>query len=1427
MHLLTLNAAGKQLAPPQTLAPSRRRLSQVIGRHVDRSRPHMIAVQRARDPLQPIEEAWVTRGRDKAGNVRPWPRLYLPADAIVVIVYLPRGGGGGASGGSKKSPLSIALGIASVALIAFAGPLGVAAAGALGLGTTAGTIITAGLVLGGTALLGLASRAKANKTPTDTTQVYGVSGGGNAPRPGDRIPKLYGRVWVKPDLSQPDFSQYDGDDQILFKRQTITLGRCRIYQARVGKQVVWQEGAGFLAPFNDARNAIEFIYGTASTLVPNSNISATGVGGQLPRLEDIPNRAGPFLINQRGALINRLQFDFQFPQGIARTDFLKSGSVRSNQPGEWGVLFRYAPIDESGAIIGPWQVGYSGNSGNEGARFATHPLRYTKFVDVPPGRYAVDGVNVAPDTSNNTTGNAHQNTAQWDAASGWVADAAIRPGVSEVCMRIYATKGTQAAAFGELELDAAAIVPVWTGNGWVDVETSKAVWAFVDIMRNGDYGGALPDSQIDLGTALGYANLLTQFDTFDGLIRGPVSVYEAAATALLPMRAEPVHLGRYWSLVRDEPKAVRRHVITPRQMTKGSTQLVFDLDTAAGAGHVIGEFDQDGDYRNPNQTTAIYGEASLTPTRQRWTGVRTFEHAQHLTRWRAAAGAFRRQTAPFGVEMEGRIYKRGDSILVDPWFIDARRRAGVTDNRGDTLHLDANIELQPGDAVIFRDRTGRAWGPVSLAGQSGPRELRLDSASRVQVEQATGKTLGSVLSDGRGDMTTILVGPVSSLAENYLIQSVKPSGPDKAQVEALIDDPRVWAAIGAAIVIPPEGAAGLTDPESPRIVALTANATPVAAGFRCDYTILPGRGAVRFEVGLSYDNGNHFDTRPEAPVSGSLDLNPVDPTNIVLRARAFGLTGLPGPYFLTELALPRAALNADLPPIDYEAFTQEVKDRFTHIQEVEEYAQGVAQQAKDDFDAAKGRADDAFDKAIEALGIGSDNAALIYNETQSRLSADEAFVSQTNILIAQMNTDRAYVLSEQQVRIDNDASTASDLFSLSTQIGTNAADIVSERTSRTDADTAMAQTINGLSARVGPAEASIIDLYNVTAARDEANAQYILSIESTVNANEALFLAEVQTRADADTALVGYIQLLQSAVGDNYGTLTTEMQTRADADSALGSRIDSTLAIVGTNYGLVVDESTARANADSALAQSITDVQAYSAGGTASGRFSLVAASAPSGVTVRLQALLASQFGGQTYGAGYYLDLLSDGSSRFVIDANAFYITNNGSSVPLLSFDGFTLRVPNLVLTAPNVPQGVASVPARFDASNYTLIAGQGAVNNVFDPNMITNIYVDNGNYPTIVSLYGSISMGPGTSVGPLDLVIDGNQVAPVLFGGVGVQATTINNPGNTAKFYGFAVVYLGAGNHQARFRYTYSGNQSGSQVVISDIHLAAVTPRA
>lgn len=1302
MQFLTLNAAGKQLEPPKTLARSRRRLTQVIGRHVDRTRPHMIAVQRARDPLQPIEEAWVLRGRDKAGAVKPWPRRYLPADAVVVVVYLPRGGpmGGGSRG--RKSPLNIALGIAGLALVAFAAPLAGAAAGLLGgLGAFGTAALQAGIVLGGAALLGLASKAKANKSPTDSREIYGVAGGGNLPRAGDRIPRGYGRSWMKPDLSQPDFSVYDGDDQILYKRHTLGLGKYRPYALRVGKQTVWREGQGFLPPFDDGRNALEFLYEQPSALVPNNVVSATGVGGALPRPNENPNVAGPFLINQSGALISRIQVDYQFPQGISSTYTGKQTTI-SNQQGQFGVEFMYRPIDEQGNFLGSWQVLTRQIAGVDGepARFATQPLRFTRFIDVPPGRYAVTGRNVLPDTSqNNAQGQvATINAAQWDGLSGHVADNAVRPGVTEIALRIYATKGNQSAALGELEVDAAAIIPVWNGSGWIEQETSKAVWAFVDIMRNADYGGAIPASQIDLSTALFYATLLQEFDTFDAVIRGPVSVYEAAATVLLTMRAEPVHLGRFWSLVRDDQKSTRKHFISARQMRKGTTQVVFDLDTTAGAGHVIGEFDKDGDYRTPAETAEIFGEPSLTPTRQKWTGVRSYRHAKHLTRWRAACGAFRRQTAPFGVEMEGRIYKRGDSILVDPWFIETRKRAGIVDTRGDTLILDVDMPLQAGDAVALRDRTGRLWGPVALTGQgANVRQIVMDPASRAQVEQDMLRTLAGVLSDGRQEMTTVLVGPVASLRENYLIQTVRMSGPGQADVEAVIDDPRVWDAIGSVIIVPPVGAGGLLDPEVPGIVAFTATATQMAAGLQCEYTITPGRGSVAFDVQISYDDNATWSTvqgYPDGRISNSFPLNPVDPQMIALRARAYGNTGLHGNWFYTEIGLPPSVLGIEPPIVDREALADELQQTLSldptipgSIGYALEQARLAAEQAFAAMDLAEGvqTAANTFQDATRGQ-LGSLTAASTTMQIDADLTLDAL-----GTLIRQMD--------------NNYADTRRD-FAFARQVFGSGIDASNK---------AIATVATDLGSYKGNTEARFTTVFQTIADGDMALASSITNLGAQVNdpatglpRTRADYLASVQALAEADAAEVTARQALAATVGSNTAAISSEQTTRANADSALASDITSLGVTVGNYF--------------------------------AGGKITFKAVAAPGGVNARYSIELVSQSpGGGTQGTGFYIDLNSDGSSAITLDTRKVRFGNGGTGVYPFQYDDATqtLTVVNLVVTGQMLVKnaatdrdvrGAENIPVPGLQTNWTEIPGTAFEFDVEAGNsnaLIANVYSD------------------------------------------------------------------------------------------------------
>ena len=122
-------------------------------------------------------------------------------------------------------------------------------------------------------------------------------------------------------------------------------------------------------------------------------------------------------------------------------------------------------------------------------------------------------------------------------------------------------------------------------------------------MLQSDYGAGLTDAEVDLERIKHYASVLGGVnDTFDGVIRGPVSVWEAGATVLGTIRAEPARIGNTWSLTRDEQRTARKHVFSRRQVLRGSTSADFKISRNDGAADIIVEYAPGGDPRRRRNT---------------------------------------------------------------------------------------------------------------------------------------------------------------------------------------------------------------------------------------------------------------------------------------------------------------------------------------------------------------------------------------------------------------------------------------------------------------------------------------------------------------------------------------------------------------------------------------------------------------------------------------------------------------------------------------------------------------------------------------------------------------------------------------------------------------------------------------------------------
>ncbi|EJW12727.1 hypothetical protein A33M_1697 [Rhodovulum sp. PH10] len=920
---MRVNVVGREIAPAVTLDRRRRRLASVVRQHADLRRPFVVSVHRRGDVMRP-EDHTVRRRAD-------WARTLVEPGHVVLITYLPRGGGGSSNQSSGKQ-IGMAVGmIALVAAAAWAAPLvagGLVSGASGGLFTTASSALVgatqAGLVVGGAALLSLAMRAGANDDDNESSrQLYGVSGGGNLPRPGDRIPVGYGTFWTQPDLTQADYTVYDGDDQILYKRVTLGLGKYRVHKMMLGTATLWTEDGGIQEPFVSIQGSgssaltrtsgtggssigpteIEIIQpGGSSPLVPGSVYTNGNVAGiELPYPGDNPGWSGPFVCCESGSRTSTIQIDYEAPMGVVNNGWDDGKAHAAN----WSVEFQYAACDDDDQQIGDWVQLHSNGFSTK----SLTALRFTRKIPVPEGRYLVRARNTQSESD------VVVNTATWSGLRSHFDDAVVRPHVTEIALRVRSDKSLGVTSFADLWVQATRILLVWDGAEWVEQPTRKAVYAFADVLRNADYGAAMSDSQIDLDRIAHYASTLTEFDTYDGVIRGPVSVYEAASVALSTIRAEPANFGAVWSFTRDEQKDVRKHVFTRRQIKQGTTAATFPVARDDGSADVIAEYYVDGDPRRRREVRVTYGAETLWPQRQQLQGVTTHEHATHLARWIAACAYYRRERRRFSADRQGRLVTRGDPVRVDAWFMADARAAGILSATGRTLTLDTAMEIADGRYARLRDRKGREWGPCAVTWPNAeqPNVVVLDAADVAAAEDYHGMPLDSVLADPAEDMTSVQIGPLIELEDPYLVVSVTPQGRDDIAIEAVYDHPSVWEALGEPILPGPSiPSFGTEVPAVPTVPWVRAQCVERSTSLDVDWACGTARGAASYIVMLSYDGQTWEQVSEGLSTSGSYPIRHEEGVTVTVAAYAVNGYGVAGPTVFTSLTTFTPSIQASV-----------------------------------------------------------------------------------------------------------------------------------------------------------------------------------------------------------------------------------------------------------------------------------------------------------------------------------------------------------------------------------------------------------------------------------------------------------------------------------------------------------------------------------
>lgn len=1029
-----------------------------------------------------------------------WARRKVSAGDIVEIVFVIEGGGSSSQRSTGKN-IGAALGLLALSITAPFVAGGVA--GALGLGGSAlatGVIGTL-YVAGGSLLVNQLTAGKTSPAAQDAnTKEYGVSGGGNLPRPYDPIPIPYGTVWHTPDLAQRDFLEYDGSAAILYKRLVVGPGTFDKHAIRIGNTVLWDEVSGVSSAFPGVE--VEWIEpGAASNLVPRNIITSSEVGGiTLPA--DTQAFIGPFVVSAPGVHVSSIMLDFSF----------QSGAYTQDSQGRLGnyathLYAEFQSIDDGGAAVGSWQPFF-----NETFTFASSsPQHITRRADISPGRYQVRFRRQTPLPGNSS------GEVSWDQLRAGLPDTVVRPGLTELAMRIRSGSGLAQTSFASVQVRVSKRVRQWTGSAWTaPLASSNPAWHFADLMTDRDYGAGLAESRLDLVAVKAYADLwAARGDQFNSVIRGPVSALEAAHTILLSGRAQPILAGSLWSIIRDEAKTAPKFIFSGRSIKRGTSRVEFVMSPAENVGNVSLQYYNDADPSQPSEVNVIMGDAAQKPRKLSIEGISSHDHAWREAVTYATADLYRRQTATFTVGYDGRMISRGDPCRVELPIDPNATARGVIGRAGNVLELDGDIDVQPFAIATLRDRRGVEWGPVGVSPGDDARHVTLNQADVAYIAGLTGLGLVDVVITDDGNLPTILFGEM----EPFVVVSARPLSLTEVEITAINDPPQVHEADGSAVPAPivPPSRAGI--PTTLVLQSFAANVSLQGKGVVAEWAFSPVSGASRYWVEISYDGGATFQTIGDsANPTGNAVIRPSDG---VLYARAVS------PYGIASNTVTFAALAGRFAPlinavaapasIDWEA----VDASFSRIADI----------------PAVRRATAALDDALAAAAALADS---VIKETADRLVSGS---------ISSEQTRRSVALADDTQAVRSDLNTLmAAVNDQDTGLPATFARITEEAAARVTATDALAQRSTYLEATVNDPSTGLVatrasfasdlstlsDETSAVTTQSNALSAEVAAARSGEMSLSARFDAVITAQVNGDSALSGQVTTLSAST--NYGT---------------------------------------------------------------------------------------------------------------------------------------------------------------------------------------------------------------------------------------------------------------------------------------------------
>jgi hypothetical protein len=550
----------------------------------------------------------------------------------------------------------------------------------------------------------------------------------------------------------------------------------------------------------------------------------------------------------------------------------------------------------------------------------------------------------------NVTG--HDDVA-WTAARALIDGPMSFPGVTMLALVFKADATLSAGQQNRVGVVAARRVEAYRDGLWQLVESRNPVDAAIDMWRNGDYSAGLSTANLVLQDLLYQRDQAeARGDTFDHFFEESTTLQDALEAALRVMRSNPAFIGDRLTIVRDEPK-VPRMLFTDAEIVRGSLTVNRTLlDDTWADGVKVNYFDE----RNWRAASVASAEGLQRPAIVDALGIGKREKATEFARYLAAVNRYRRRKVSIQVELEGRLLKRGDLILIQSelpqnWGVGGELRGFNATGSPVQLTLDRPLNLPSGQThfILLRQRNGRPWGPVKLQSNSVPSNVvRIDPADLSLVQAQQGNIVGKVLARADTEDPPTYSYSLGSPREYRGLVVQARMRDMTATIDTVIEAPKVYAADGSDVPPIPQVPIIFTDSGLPFLSRLSATAFQRGGQLILAVSWDPEVNAVRYLAQVSLDDGGNWsEVYRDSGIGFEVSIGAAGTAHV--RVACITATGVICRYREAICEIPALVLSGNhfqQIVIDYPDLTQAIAERIKSV------------------DSIKSRADEAYSGAL-------------------------------------------------------------------------------------------------------------------------------------------------------------------------------------------------------------------------------------------------------------------------------------------------------------------------------------------------------------------------------------------------------------------------------------------------------------------------------